>query len=165
MVSDASLETICLILRFEWRAFHCFHLSLFRSFLSNRSVILARLILSRVPPLRSRMGMYVVLWSSSPLWVMAVFSTLTCWRQLFAHGGLPSLEAAIKTCRSLQAFYELSINTHLVSSDYALFYFVIALLNPYSHNLLLLSFFCHLDAISHAIPCLFPFCMMLSSAV
>jgi hypothetical protein len=166
MVSDASLETICLILRFEWRAFHCFHLSLFRSFLSNRSVILARLILSRVPPLRSRMGMYVVLWSSSPLWVMAVFSTLTCWRQLFAHGGLPSLEAAIKTCRSLQAFYELSINNkHLVSEDYALFSFVIAFLNPYSHNLLLLSFFCHLDAISHTIPCLFPFCMMLSSAV
>jgi len=148
MVSDASLETICLILRFEWRAFHCFHLSLFRSFLSIRSVILARPILSRVPPLRSRMGMYVVLWSSSPLWVMAVFSTLTCWRQLFAHGGLPSLETAIKTCRSIQVFYELSINNkHLVSEDYALFSFVIAFLNPYSHNLLLLSFFCHLDAI------------------
>ena len=153
MVSDASLETICLILRFEWRAFHCFHLSLFRSFLSNRSVILARLILSRVPPLRSRMGMYAVLWSSSPLWVMAVFSTLTCWRQLFAHGGLPSLETAIKTCRSIQVCYELSINNkHLVSEDYALFSFVIAFLNPYSHNLLLLSFFCHLDAISHVIP-------------
>jgi hypothetical protein len=94
------------------------------------------------------MGMYVVLWSSSPLWVMAVFSTLTCWRQLFAHGDLPSLETAIKTCRSIQVCYELSINNkHLVSEDYALFSFVIAFLNPHSHNLLLLSFFCHLDAI------------------
>ena len=49
MVSDAPLGMICLILCFEWRTFHCFHLSLFHSFLSNRSLILPNL--SRTPPL------------------------------------------------------------------------------------------------------------------
>ena len=53
-------------------------------------------------------------------------------------GGLPSFEAGIKPCHSLlQAYYELSSNKHLVNTDYALFCFVIALLNPYSNNSLL----------------------------
>ena len=167
MVSDAWLEPICLILRFDWARMSLLPsltLSLF-PFRQVRHLGQAHSLARYSSAIENGHVCCPVVLVSSGRHGRFFFKTLTCWRQLFAHGGLPSLEAAIKTCRSLQAFYELSINTHLVSSDYVLFYFVIALLNSYSHNLLLLSFFCHLDAISHAIPCLFPFCMMLSSAV
>ena len=102
----------------------------------KQSIILARPNLSRAPSLQSRMGMYVMTYWAR---IMSFFPSLTL--SLFPFKQVHHLDQTQSLVRFFSAIenghvcYELlSKNKHLVSTDYSLFYFVIALLNPYSHN-------------------------------
>jgi hypothetical protein len=76
---------------------------------------------------------------------MSFFPSLTLslfpFKQVHHLGQAQSLARSFSAMENEHVCYELlSKNKHLVSTDYSLFCFVIALLNPYSHNSLLSSF-------------------------